>query len=81
MNNTMSYKGYTVSMIFDPQDKVIVGRVLDVDDIITFHGQSVSEFEINFRSAIDDYVSAEQALRSASRKTAGQRTPRVQTGS
>ena len=44
MNNTMLYKGYTTSMIFDTEDKIIVGRVLDVDDIITFHGESVLEF-------------------------------------
>ena len=47
MNNTMSYRGYTASMNFDAEDKIIVGRVLDVDDIITFHGESVSEFESN----------------------------------
>ena len=38
MNNTMSYRGYTASMNFDADDKIIVGRVLDVDDITSFHG-------------------------------------------
>jgi predicted HicB family RNase H-like nuclease len=38
--NTMSYKGYTVSMVFDVEDKIIVGRVLNVDDIISFHAES-----------------------------------------
>jgi len=33
-------------MEFDTQDKVIVGRVIDVDDIITFHATSVSEFDL-----------------------------------
>lgn len=45
MINSMSYKGYTASMIFDAEDKIIVGRVLDIDDIISFHGVSVAEFE------------------------------------
>lgn len=58
MNNTMSYKGYTVSMDFDAEDKVIVGKVLDIDDIICFHGVSVSEFEVNFHAAVDDYIAA-----------------------
>jgi predicted HicB family RNase H-like nuclease len=70
MNNTMSYKGYTASMIFDAEDKIIVGRVLDVDDIITFHGESVSEFEINFHAAVDDYRSACEQLGSAPEKPA-----------
>lgn len=123
MNNTMSFRGYTASMVFDAEDKIIVGRVLDIDDIISFHGESVSEFEVNFHAVIDDYVSAceqlgsvpekppsgklmlrvapnvhaaalkaaarsgvslnkwaERALSVASRKVAGQRQPRGQTG-
>ena len=48
MTNTMTYKGYTASMIFDAEDKLIVGRVLDIDDIIAFHGESVAEFEASF---------------------------------
>jgi len=58
MSNFMSYKGYTTSMVYDTQDMIIVGRVQDVDDIISFHGQSVPEFESNFHLAIDDYLAA-----------------------
>jgi hypothetical protein len=29
-------------MEFDVDDRVIVGRVLDIDDIVTFHGESAS---------------------------------------
>lgn len=36
MTNTMTYRGYVASMTFDAEDKIIVGRVLDVDDIISF---------------------------------------------
>ena len=50
MINAMSYKGYTASMVFDAEDKVIVGRVLDIDDIISFHGESVAEFQSNFQA-------------------------------
>ena len=56
MSNFMSYKGYTTSMVYDTEDKIIAGRVQDVDDIISFHGESVAEFESNFHSAIDDYL-------------------------
>ena len=70
MSNTMSYRGYTASMTFDTEDKIIVGRVVDVDDIITFHGESVSEFEANFHSAVDDYISACEQLDSAPEKPA-----------
>lgn len=70
MNNTMSYKGYTASMIFDAEDKIIVGRVLDIDDVIAFHGESVAEFEQNFQAVVDDYMCACTQLDSAPEKPA-----------
>lgn len=58
MSNSMGYKGYVASMAFDAEDKIIVGRVLEIDDIISFHGESVAEFEANFHAAVDDYIAA-----------------------
>lgn len=62
MTNTMTYKGYAASMLFDAEDKIIVGRVLDIDDIIPFHGESIAEFEAHFHAAVDDYIAASKAL-------------------
>ena len=45
MSNSTFYKGYKVSMILETDDKVIVGHVLEIDDIISFHGDSVAQFE------------------------------------
>ena len=70
MINAMSYKGFTASMVFDTEDKIIVGRVLDIDDIISFHGESVAEFEANFRGAVNDCIAAAKALGSALEKPA-----------
>ena len=70
MINAMSYKGYTASMVIDAEDKVIVGRVQDIDDIISFHGESVAEFESNFHAAIEDYLAAAKALGSAPERPA-----------
>ena len=66
----MSYKGYTASMVFDAEDKIIVGRVLDIDDIISFHAESVPEFEANFHAAIDAYLAASRQLGSPAEKPA-----------
>ena len=68
MSNFMSHKGYTTSMVYDTADKIIVGRVQDVDDIIAFHAESVAEFESNFHLAIDDYLAAAEELGSAPEK-------------
>ena len=70
MINSMSYKGYAASMVFDAEDKIIVGRVQDIDDIISFHGESVAEFESNFHAAIEDYLAASKELGSVPEKPA-----------
>jgi len=66
--NAMTYKSYTARMDFDEQDKIIVGRVMDIDDIITFHGESVTEFETAFQTAIDAYIQACERLGQAPEK-------------
>jgi predicted HicB family RNase H-like nuclease len=66
--NTMSYKGYTARMDFDSEDKIIVGRVQDIDDIITFHAESIAEFEAAFHSAVDSYIVACEQLGQAAEK-------------
>ena len=70
MINSMTYKGYAASMVFDAEDKIIVGRVQDIDDIISFHGESVAEFESNFHAAIEDYLAASKELGSAPERPA-----------
>ncbi len=73
MSNTMEYKGYKASMSFDADDKIIVGRVLDINDIISFHGESVSEFEANFHAVVDDHLAACVELGSKPEKPASGR--------
>ena len=51
--NSMTYSGYTARMDFDVDDKIIVGRIIDIDHIVTFHGTSVAEFEAAFKTAVD----------------------------
>ncbi len=58
MKNTMTYRNYMASLEFDQDDNVLVGRVLNIDDIICFHGESVTEFTHAFHEAVDDYVAA-----------------------
>ena len=68
--NHMTYRGYTARMDFDINDKIIVGRVIDIDDITTFHSGSVAEFEAAFNAAVDSYILAFEQLGQAADKPA-----------
>ncbi len=54
--NTMIYKGYNARIEFDEQDRIFVGHLAGIRDIIGFHGSSVDELEAAFHEAVDDYL-------------------------
>jgi len=51
--SSMTYKGYTARIEFDPRDNIFVGRVLGVKAIIGFHGETVANLHADFKAAID----------------------------
>ncbi|MDP2822920.1 MAG: type II toxin-antitoxin system HicB family antitoxin [Sulfuritalea sp.] len=54
----MTYKGYRARIEYDDRDKIFVGRLAGMRDIVSFHGESVAELEGAFHEAVDDYVAA-----------------------
>ena len=56
MNNTLTYKGYIARVEFDPRDEIFVGRVLGIEDRISFHGETVAKLRAGFHAAIDHYL-------------------------
>jgi predicted HicB family RNase H-like nuclease len=54
--NTMLYKGYHARIEFDEQDRIFVGHLAGIRDIVGFHGSSVDELEVAFHEAVDDYL-------------------------
>lgn len=58
----MVYKGYAARIEFDAEDRVIVGHIAGIRDIIGFHGSSVEEVETAFHEAVDDYLAACEKL-------------------
>jgi predicted HicB family RNase H-like nuclease len=66
--NTMSYKGYSARVEFDAEDRLFVGHLAGVRDIVGFHGASVDELETAFHEAVDDYLAACKKLGQAPNK-------------
>ncbi|MEI6214831.1 MAG: type II toxin-antitoxin system HicB family antitoxin [Desulfuromonadales bacterium] len=60
--NAMMYKGYAARVEFDPDDRIFTGRLAGIDDIVTFHGESVTELEREFQIAVDGYLEMSQQL-------------------
>jgi predicted HicB family RNase H-like nuclease len=56
MKNVMTYKGYIARIEFDSRDNIFTGKVLGIEDGITFHGTTVKELRIDFEAAINHYI-------------------------
>ena len=61
--NTMSYNGYSARVEFDAEDRLFVGHIAGIRDIVGFHGKSVVELETAFHEAVDDYLAACKKLK------------------
>lgn len=62
MNKPLTYQGYAAHIEFDAEDRLFVGRVAGVVDIVTFHGESVAELEQAFHDAVDGYLALSEKL-------------------
>ena len=54
--NTIQYKGYEASVVYESGDDLLVGRLLHIQDIISFQGISIAEIKAAFEEAVDDYL-------------------------
>ncbi|OGR00348.1 MAG: hypothetical protein A2505_08445 [Deltaproteobacteria bacterium RIFOXYD12_FULL_55_16] len=56
MSNTLSHKGYTGSIDISVADGCLYGRILFIDDMITYEGETVAEVKSSFISAVERYL-------------------------
>jgi predicted HicB family RNase H-like nuclease len=54
--NTMSYKGYQAIVAYDEVAELFHGDVVDLRDVITFQGGSVSELKTALAESVEDYL-------------------------
>ena len=54
--NMMKYKGYTALIEFDEDDRIFVGHLAGIKDIVGFHGSTVDELESAFHESVDNYI-------------------------
>lgn len=62
MSKPLTYRGYAARIEFDAEDRLFVGRVAGITDIVTFHGECVGELEQAFHDAVDGYIAMSEKL-------------------
>jgi predicted HicB family RNase H-like nuclease len=52
----MKYLGYAARIEYSDDDRLFIGHIAGIRDVIGFHGESVSELRGAFEEAVDDYL-------------------------
>lgn len=69
MNDVLQYKGYYATIHFSTEDETFFGKVMGINDLINFEGESVKELKRSFKEAVDDYLETCKKLNKAPDKT------------
>lgn len=56
MTKTMTHNGYHGSIEYSPEDDCLHGRLLNINDIVTYEGNSLAEIKTAFRDSVNDYL-------------------------
>lgn len=52
----MNYKGFSARIEYSDEDRCFIGRIAGIQDVIGFHGQSVTQLRAAFKEAVEDYL-------------------------
>ncbi len=53
---TVDYKGFKGSIEFNENDALFHGKIMDIDDLVSYEGKDEKELEEDFQGAVDDYL-------------------------
>lgn len=69
MNDILQYKDYYGAVHYSSEDDVFFGKILGINDLVSFEGTSVKELKKAFQEAVDDYLETCKELNKIPEKT------------
>ena len=54
--NCFNYKGYQGSIETSIKDRCLFGKILNINDLILYEGQTLDELEADFKESVNDYL-------------------------
>ncbi|MDD4493985.1 MAG: type II toxin-antitoxin system HicB family antitoxin [Eubacteriales bacterium] len=56
MSDLLEYKGFYGTVEFSATDKALYGKIIGINSLISYEGESVKSLKEDFEAAIDDYL-------------------------
>ncbi|MDB5014128.1 MAG: HicB family protein [Daejeonella sp.] len=69
MIDSLKYLDYTATVHYSADDEVFFGKVIGINDLITFEGTSVLELKNAFKESIEDYIATCNSLKKSPDKS------------
>lgn len=69
MNDILQYKDYYATVHFSAEDEVFYGKIIGINDLVSFEGTTVKELKIAFEEAVEDYLETCRELKRKPDKT------------
>ena len=55
-SNVMEYKGYVGTVEFSAEDNILFGKVIGINGLVSYEGDSIRTLREDFKAAVDDYL-------------------------
>ena len=69
MSNLFKYGEFLGTVQYSAEDEIFYGKILGVDDLVTFEGSSVRELKKAFRDAASDYINTCKLIGKSAQKS------------
>jgi predicted HicB family RNase H-like nuclease len=69
MNDILEYKNYYATLHFNAKDEVFHGKIIGINDLVSFEGTTVAQLKKAFHEAVDDYLETCKGLGKEPEKT------------
>ena len=56
MSNLLEYKDYLGTVEYSSSDKVLYGKVIGINGLVSYEGDSIESLQADFEEAVDDYT-------------------------
>jgi len=56
MSNALEHKGYFGTVEFSAEDNVLFGKVIGINSLISYEGDSLQTLKQDFEEAVEDYL-------------------------
>ncbi len=56
MENALEHQGFYGTVEYSSEDEVFYGKIIGINDLVTFEGDSVTSLKNGFIEAVEDYI-------------------------